>query len=280
MKIARTIGEVRNFLNEERRLAKTIGFVPTMGYLHEGHLSLVRKSKEENDVTVVSIFVNPLQFGPAEDFERYPRDEESDLKKLELEGVDLVFVPSVQEMYPEPVLTTVVVERLSEPMCGRFRPGHFQGVATVVAKLFNIVQPDRAYFGKKDYQQLRVIQRMVKDLNFPVQVVEVETVREDDGLAMSSRNAYLTPEERKVAPLIYRALLSGKELYEKGERSAEKIVAEVKRNLKSVPEFKVQYVELRDAETLDEINTVEKKAVLAVAVFLGSARLIDNIEIG
>ncbi|MCX7831720.1 MAG: pantoate--beta-alanine ligase [Actinobacteria bacterium] len=280
MYVARKIAELRKLLCDEKKKGKSIGFVPTMGYLHEGHLELVRHSKKDNDITVVSIFVNPIQFGPNEDLRSYPRDEASDLKKLEASGVDYAFLPTVDEMYPEELLTFVQVDRLSEPMCGAFRPGHFRGVATVVAKLFNIVQPDRAYFGMKDYQQLKVIEKMVKDLNFPVQIVAVQTVREANGLAMSSRNSYLSEEERKQASSIYRALLKGKELYEAGVRDAEAIKNAVYDELSKVPTIKVQYVELRDAETLEDIKRVEKPAVLALAVFLGKARLIDNIIIG
>lgn len=280
MKVIRTISELRENLKKERFQGKQIGFVPTMGYLHEGHLTLVRRSIEENDITVVSIFVNPLQFGPNEDYARYPRDEESDLKKLKTEGVDYVFIPAVKEMYPETQLTYVEVEKLSEPMCGQFRPGHFKGVATVVAKLFNIVQPDRAYFGKKDYQQLKVIEKMVRDLNFPIEVVAVETVRESDGLAMSSRNAYLLPEERKKASEIYRALLKGKELFLSGVKDAGEISNTILEHLSKVEGLKVQYVEVRDSETLEELTTIERPAVIGVAVFIGKARLIDNIEIG
>lgn len=277
MKIFRKIEEIRKEIKSLKKEGKTIGFVPTMGYLHDGHLSLVKRSKEENDITVVSIFVNPIQFGPGEDFDRYPRDEEGDFKKLIEAGVDYAFVPSVEEMYPEKQLTYVEVKEISEPMCGRFRPGHFTGVATVVAKLFNIVLPDRAYFGKKDYQQLKVIQKMVKDLNFPVEIVACETVREADGLAMSSRNAYLSDEERKKASKIYEALNRAKELYQSGVRDVDFLIDETKKQLDRIEGFKVQYVELRDAETLEELKVVDRPAVLAVAVFVGKARLIDNI---
>lgn len=280
MKVLRKIDEVRKEISEARRRGLSIGFVPTMGYLHEGHLSLVRRAKKENDIVIVSIFVNPIQFGPSEDYARYPRDEKADLEKLEAEAVDFVFIPSVEEMYPEEQLSFVEVEKISEPMCGAFRPGHFRGVATVVAKLFNIVTPDSAYFGKKDYQQLKVIEKMVRDLNFPVQIVPCETVREEDGLAMSSRNTYLSEHERKKAIEIYRALKLGEELFLSGERNVEKIKAEVRKHLSSVQGIEVQYVELRDAETLEETEEISKPAVLAVAVFLGKARLIDNIILG
>ncbi len=280
MKIFRRIEELRRDLKQQRKEGKTVGFVPTMGYLHEGHLTLIRRSKEENDITVVSIFVNPLQFGPREDFNSYPRDEEADFKKLSAEGVYAVFAPDVSEMYPEPQLTHVEVERLSEPLCGRYRPGHFRGVATVVAKLFNIVQPDRAYFGKKDYQQLKVIEKMARDLNFPVEIIGVDTVREADGLAMSSRNTYLTPEERKIATNLYLALNKGLELYKNGVRSPEEIKKAVTESLSDVSGLNIQYVEILDAETLEEIKTIEKPAVLALAAFVGKARLIDNIVLG
>jgi len=278
-KVFRAVADLREQIKKVKKKGLSIGFVPTMGYLHDGHLELIRRCRLENDYSVVSIFVNPIQFGSGEDFERYPRDEASDLKKLEEAGVDAAFIPPVEEMYPEPLLTYVEVERLSEPMCGRFRPGHFRGVATVVAKLFNIVQPDRAYFGKKDYQQLKVIEKMVRDLNFPVEIVPVDTVREEDGLAMSSRNVYLSSDERKVAAKIYRALLKGKEAFLNGERRARVLEELVKGELDNESLFKVQYVEVRDAETLDEIDEINRPAVLAVAVYVGSARLIDNIEL-
>jgi pantoate--beta-alanine ligase len=278
-RVFRAIADLREQIKEVKKKGLSIGFVPTMGYLHYGHLELIRRCRLENDYSVVSIFVNPIQFGPGEDFERYPRDEASDLKKLEEAEVDAAFIPPVEEMYPEPLLTYVEVEKLSEPLCGRFRPGHFRGVATVVAKLFNIVQPDRAYFGKKDYQQLKVIEKMVRDLNFPVEIVPVDTVREEDGLAMSSRNVYLSSDERKAAAKIYRALLKGKEAFLKGERKARVLENLVKGELESETLFRVQYVEVRDAETLEEIDEIERPAVIAVAVFVGSARLIDHIEL-
>ncbi len=254
--------------------------MPTMGYLHDGHLALVRKARNDCDIVVVSIFVNPLQFGPAEDFKRYPRDERRDLNILEKENVDVVFIPSAEEMYPEPQLVFVYVEKLSEGMCSTFRPGHFRGVATVVAKLFNIVQPDIAYFGEKDYQQLKIIEKMVRDLNFPIRIVPIKTVREYDGVAMSSRNAYLMSDERKVAPFIYKALSEAESLFQAGEKQAEILKNKVRETLESKslnPSIKVQYIEIRDAETLEEIDEVNTKAVLAIAAYIGNTRLIDNI---
>lgn len=280
MKVVKKIEKIRKELEAFRNEDKVIGFVPTMGYLHDGHLALIRKAKRECDVVVASIFVNPLQFGPSEDFKRYPRDEKRDLNLLEKENVDVVFIPHEKEMYPEPQLTFIDVENLSEGMCGAFRPGHFRGVAAVVAKLFNIVQPDKAYFGEKDYQQLKVIEKMVRDLNFPVEIVPVKTVREPDGLAMSSRNVYLKHDEKKVAPLIYRALSEAKSLYLSGEKQAEvlkKKVREVVESKNIRPPIEIQYIEIRDVDTLEELEEVNTKAVLAIAAYIGNTRLIDNI---
>ncbi|HBF69599.1 MAG TPA: pantoate--beta-alanine ligase, partial [Thermotoga sp.] len=223
MKIIETIEEMKKFSEEMREKKKTIGFVPTMGYLHEGHLSLVRRARDENDVVVVSIFVNPTQFGPNEDYERYPRDFERDRKLLEKENVDCIFHPSVEEMYPPDFSTYVEETKLSKNLCGRSRPGHFRGVCTVVTKLFNIVKPHRAYFGQKDAQQFRVLRRMVRDLNMDVEMIECPIVREPDGLAMSSRNVYLSPEERQQALSLYQSLKIAENLYLNGERDAEKI---------------------------------------------------------
>lgn len=271
---------MQSYSREKAREGKTIGFVPTMGYLHEGHLALVRRARRDCDVVVVSIFVNPTQFAPGEDYESYPRDEARDLSLLEKEGVDAVFLPEVDEMYPGKSLTRVSVAEMTEPMCGRYRPGHFDGVTTVVAKLFNIVLPHRAYFGEKDYQQLKVVEKMVQDLNFPVEIVPVPTVREPDGLAMSSRNTYLSEEERRAAPLIYQALAQAEQAFKEGERSAEKLADMVRQKIEANPLFRLQYVEVRDAETLEEIKNVDRPAVVAVAAFLGKARLIDNIVLG
>jgi pantoate--beta-alanine ligase len=261
---------------ELRSQGKTIGFVPTMGYFHEGHLSLMKRARQECDVVVVSIYVNPLQFGPREDFNRYPRDLQRDLKMAEEVGVDIVFAPKDEDMYPEGYQTFVEVTELTRGLEGFYRPGHFRGVTTVVAKLFNIVLPHKAYFGEKDFQQLRVVQRMVRDLNFPVEIVPCPTVRETDGLAMSSRNTYLNPEERRAATVLYRALEAADELFKSGERNAAKLKAKVWEVLASEPLARPQYVEIVDAQTLEPIFTVDRPAAILLAVFVGQARLIDE----
>jgi len=274
MQVVRTIAEVRAI---RRALPGTWGFVPTMGYLHEGHLSLVRRARAENDHVAVSIFVNPTQFGPHEDYNRYPRDLERDLRLLEPLGVDLVFAPSVEEMYPPGFQTWVIVEEVSRPLEGAARPGHFRGVATVVTKLFNIVQPDRAYFGQKDAQQAVVIRRMVQDLNIPVEIVVCPTVREPDGLAMSSRNTYLNPEERRAATVLFRALQATKARYEQGERDAERLREAMREVIQAEPLARLDYVSVADPETLQELDRVEDRALLSLAVYIGKTRLIDNI---
>jgi len=267
-------------LAEELRKEKTIGFVPTMGYLHEGHLSLVKRSKKENDVTVVSIFVNPTQFGPNEDYTSYPRDLNRDLALLEGEGVDFVFAPEVEEMYPRDYSTYVNEESLSRHLCGRSRPGHFKGVCTIVTKLFNVVKPHRAYFGQKDAQQFRVIRRMVRDLNMDVEVVECPIVREPDGLAMSSRNVYLSNQERSQAVALSKALNLAENLYRSGERNASRIVEKIKDYLSSFDKLKIDYVEIVDEESLEPLTQINKKAIVALAVWVGKARLIDNTILG
>ncbi|HXF84778.1 MAG TPA: pantoate--beta-alanine ligase [Anaerolineales bacterium] len=266
---------------EELRVARLsfngkVGFVPTMGYLHEGHLSLVRRAREECDYVVVSIFVNPTQFGPNEDLARYPRDLNRDLRLLEPLNVDLVWAPTAEIMYPQGYQTWVEVEAMTKPLEGAMRPGHFRGVTTIVAKLFNAVQPHKAYFGQKDAQQAAVIRRMTSDLNFPIEIVVCPTVRESDGLAMSSRNVYLNAEERKAATVLFRALSAAKELYEAGERNAEKLREKMKEVLASEPLAKVQYVSCADYDTLEELSEVNRKALLSMAVFIGNTRLIDN----
>ena len=278
--LVKSIEEMKQIVKNLKKEGKSIGFVPTMGYLHEGHISLMRCSKKDNDITVVSIFVNPIQFGVNEDLDRYPRDLERDLEICKKEGVDYVFHPSVEEMYPEDFSTYVIVEGLTEGLCGAYRPGHFKGVTTVVNKLFNIVQPDRVYFGEKDYQQLKVIQKMVKDLNMNVQVIGCPIVREPDGLAMSSRNKYLSPEERKAALSLSKALFKAKEMFKSGETDINKIRKEMEKIILSHPEVKeIQYIEFVDAETLKPKERLEKGSIIALAVFVGNTRLIDNIKV-
>lgn len=280
MIVVRKPDEMQKISDEKRREGKIIGFVPTMGALHEGHLELVREARKKSDFVVLSIFVNPIQFGPEEDYREYPRDEEGDLKKCREEGVDCVFIPDVKDMYLKDFSTYVEVQGLTENLCGKYRPGHFRGVTTVVTKLFNIVKPHLAFFGWKDAQQLLVIKRMVRDLNFDIEIIGVETVREKDGLAMSSRNQYLNEEERREAPYLYRALLYGKELVEKGERNAEKVKKEIENFIKKyVPHGKIQYVEIVNIENLEPIKKIKGDVMIAIAVFLGKARLIDNIRL-
>jgi pantoate--beta-alanine ligase len=250
-----------------------------MGYLHEGHLSLIRRAREENEHVVVSIFVNPTQFGPKEDLSRYPRDLERDLRLIE-PYTDLVWNPTAEIMYPPGYQTWVEVETMTRPLEGAMRPGHFRGVTTVVAKLFNGVQPHKAYFGQKDAQQAAVIRRMVRDLNFPVEIVVCPIVREPDGLAMSSRNIYLDPEQRKAATVLYRSLSAAKEAYERGELDAEKIRGKMEEILEGEPLAEVQYVSCADYDTLEELETVKGKSLLSMAVFIGKTRLIDNFVLG
>jgi pantoate--beta-alanine ligase len=255
----------------------TVGLVPTMGYLHEGHLSLIRRAGEECDHVVVSIFVNPTQFGPKEDLSKYPRDLERDLSLIEPLGVDLVWTPSAEEMYPQGYQTWVEVEAITRPLEGAMRPGHFRGVTTVVAKLFNAVQPHKAYFGQKDAQQAAVIRQMTRDLSYPIEIVVCPIVREPDGLAMSSRNVYLDADHRKAATVLFRSLSAAKELYEAGERNAEKLGGKMKEVLASEPLAEVQYVSCADYDTLEELDQIKGKTLLSMAVLVGKTRLIDNL---
>lgn len=277
MEVIKSVKKMQKRADEIREAKKIIGFVPTMGYLHEGHLSLVRIARKKADVVVVSIFVNPIQFLPEEDYNSYPRDFKRDKKLLQKEKVDIIFYPSVREMYPEKLLTKVSVPYLTETLCGEKRPGHFDGVATVVAKLFNIVKPHFAVFGEKDFQQQVVIKKMVKDLNFDVKIVTGPTVRERDGLAVSSRNEYLSPEERKRAPVLYRSLELAKKMVKKGEKDPEKIKKAMLEMIKKEKPSKIDYVEIVNPETLHPVPKIEKKVLVAVAVRFGKARLIDNI---
>jgi len=276
MNIIRDIQEMKEFSLELRFRRETIGFVPTMGYLHRGHLELVRRALAENDATVVSIFVNPAQFGPSEDFDTYPRDEDRDLQLLKELGVDCVFIPSERVIYPEGYSTYVHVERLTDYLCGAKRPGHFKGVATVVTKLFNIVSPDRAYFGQKDAQQFRVLRRMVIDLNMNVEMVEIPTVREEDGLAMSSRNRYMSNSERREALLIREALDKGLEMIREGTHSVSGIRDELGRILRKGKHVFVDYIEIVDEKNLSPVERLDNDVILAIAVFVGKTRLIDN----
>jgi len=277
MQVVTTVAEMRRLRSQ---MTGSVGLVPTMGYLHEGHLFLVRRARAENQHVVVTIFVNPTQFGPQEDYQRYPRDPERDLRLLEQEGADVVFMPSVEEMYPPGFDAWVEVgEALTGRLEGAARPGHFRGVTTVVAKLFEIVQAQRAYFGQKDGQQLAVIRKMVADLNMGVEIVGLPTVREPDGLAMSSRNVYLSPEERRAATILWRSLGRARELFDGGERRAEVIRGEMQAVLASEPLARVEYVSVADAETLQELEAIEGPAMVSLAVRIGSTRLIDNVTV-
>jgi len=272
----RTPGEMREWSRSCRAEGGTIGCVPTMGALHEGHLSLIRKSASECDVTIVTIFVNPIQFGPSEDLANYPRDEESDLRMSAEAGADVAYCPGVEEMYWPDASVYVVEEKLSKVLCGESRPVHFRGVTTVVAKLFNACCPDRAYFGQKDYQQYLVIKRMARDLDFPVEIVPCPIIREADGLAMSSRNRYLSASERIDALCLKKAIDLVQEAFDFGERNARAIERNAREEIGRASSARIYYVECRDAESLEEIDTIRKPAVLALAVLVGATRLIDN----
>lgn len=273
MMITTTLEELWQAL---RLLERPIGLIPTMGYLHEGHLSLVRRAREECGSVAASIFVNPTQFGPNEDLSRYPRNLEGDLKLLESAGTDLVWMPTPGVMYPPGFQTWVTVETLANPLEGAMRPGHFRGVTTVVAKLFNAVRPEKAYFGQKDAQQAAVIRQMTRDLSYPIEIVTCPTVREPDGLAMSSRNSYLNPEERRAATVLFRALTAAESAYRTGERDAETLRYLMRKTIESEPLARLQYVSCADYDTLQELETVTGKTLLSMAVFIGKTRLIDN----
>ena len=274
MEIVETIDDMRKL---RRELAEPVGLVPTMGYLHEGHLSLVKRARAENPSLVVSIFVNPTQFGPQEDFQSYPRDTARDLSLLEQEAADVVFMPSADEMYPPQFNSWIEIGKVTERLEGATRPGHFKGVTTVCAKLFSIVQPTRAYFGQKDAQQTVVIKKMVTDLNMNLEIVTLPTVREPDGLAMSSRNTYLNIGERQAALVLYQALTLAQRLWEQGEKNAERIRQEMTKLIQGQPLATIDYASVANAETLDELDTVKPPALVSLAVKIGEARLIDNI---
>jgi pantoate--beta-alanine ligase len=276
MNVIKTIKEMTELVSHARREGKVIVLVPTMGYFHEGHLSLMREGRIRGDLLVVSLFVNPTQFDPHEDFKNYPRDFERDRKMAEEVGVDVLFAPEASEMYPPNHQTIVRVEKVTQNLCGRSRPTHFQGVSTIVLMLFEIVMPHVAIFGEKDYQQLIMVQQMVKDLHKSLEVVGMPTVREPDGLAMSSRNSYLLPGERKAARALYRSLQRAKELLQQGERKADRILHEVKGILQSEPLVRIDYAQVCDARTLQVVHLIEADVVIALAVYLGETRLIDN----
>ena len=274
MLIAKSIAEMKDARTKSPGSA---GFVPTMGYLHDGHLALVKQARAENSAVVVSIFVNPTQFGPTEDFKTYPRDTERDLAMLQKEKTDIVFMPSPEEMYPERFSSWIDVEKITDRLEGSYRPGHFRGVATVVAKLFNIVEPTRAYFGQKDAQQVLVIQKMVKDLNMNLEVIVSPTVRESDGLAMSSRNIYLNLQERLAATVLFKALTLAQNLWKKGARDAETVRQQMASLISGEPLAKIEYVSIADAQTLKELPEIDRLALVSLAVKIGKTRLIDNI---
>lgn len=279
MEIIESIYQMKATVKNLKNQGKKVGFVPTMGYLHEGHLSLVKACRRETDIVVVSIFVNPLQFGPKEDFDLYPRDLERDRAMLEREGVDYLFYPSAQEMYPDNYKTYVEVTELQDSLCGRSRPGHFRGVATVVLKLFNIVSPDMAYFGQKDAQQAVIIRRMVRDLNLDVEIKVMPIVRNADGLALSSRNTYLSAEERKASLAIPRSLEEATRLIEKGENDCHIIKKKMEEIIKAEPRLKIDYIEIVDPEELRPLEKITDEALIALAVYCGQTRLIDNLRI-
>jgi pantoate--beta-alanine ligase len=270
--------EVRKEIKTASKNAKTIGLVPTMGFLHDGHLSLIKRAREENDLVVVSIFVNPTQFGPGEDLESYPRNLERDSSLAESAGADIIFAPSVEEIYPNGYNTYVEVEgEMTKKLCGASRPGHFKGVATVVSKLFNIIAPDRAYFGQKDAQQVAVIEQIVRDLNFDIEIVSCPIVREKDGLAMSSRNIYLNEDERKDAVILSQSLFEAEKMIKNGERDPLKLKEFIIKNINTKPNVEIDYVEIVNSKTLEDVKEIKGDVLIALAVKIGRARLIDNI---
>ncbi len=280
MIVTKTKDEIRQVVRRWKGKGLGIGFVPTMGFFHKGHLSLMEKSLNRTDRTIVSIFVNPTQFGPNEDFNRYPRDIERDISLAKDTGVHAVFIPKSEEMYPITPKTWVTVDELSKNLCGRSRPSHFRGVATVVAKLFNIIQPDVAVFGQKDFQQLQIIKQMVKDLDFPIEIVAAPIYREKDGLAMSSRNTYLSKEERKSATCLFKALKRAKELVESGKvRNSKGLYQDIKSFIETFPFTKIDYIFIGNPDNLEPVNELKKPLLVALAVYLGKTRLIDNVLI-
>lgn len=276
MKIVSTVNDVRSTVKEWKKNGLKVGLVPTMGFLHEGHISLIKKAVAENDKVIVSVFVNPTQFGPNEDFEAYPRDLNKDAALCEEAGADLIFHPEPEEMYPDGFCSSVNMTGLTDALCGKSRPIHFQGVCTVVSKLFNIAAPDNAYFGEKDAQQLAIIKRMVKDLNFDIKITGCPIIREEDGLAKSSRNTYLNPEERQAALVLSKAVKCGRSLVEGGEKDSAVILKEMKSIIENEPLARIDYVEIVDMNTMKNIDKVKGDVLCAMAVYIGKTRLIDN----
>ncbi len=274
--VTRTPAEVKEVIKEWKKQGYSIGLVPTMGYLHEGHGSLIKKAVEDNDKVMVSVFVNPIQFGPNEDLETYPRDFDADLKMIESLGADMVFHPEPSDMYASDFSTTVSVAGVSENLCGARRPGHFNGVCTVVTKLFNLSEADRAYFGQKDAQQLAVVRRMVRDLNVNIEIVGCPIIREDDGLAKSSRNTYLSSEERQAATVLNKALIAGKQMVEEGEKSALAVKKRIEDIISKEPHAKIDYVEITDWNSIEPVDIIDGSILCAIAVYIGNTRLIDN----
>lgn len=277
MKIVSTVEEVREQVKSWRAEGLSVGLVPTMGYLHEGHKSLIDKAVEQNDKVVVSVFVNPIQFGPTEDLATYPRDLERDAALCENAGAALIFHPEKEDMYFDDFCTYVDMENLTKGLCGKTRPTHFRGVCTVVSKLFNIVQPDRAYFGQKDAQQLAVVRRMVRDLNFNLEIIGCPIVREEDGLAKSSRNTYLSPEEREAAVILHKSLTKGEEMIRAGEKNAEVVKKAIRGVIETEPLAKIDYVEVVDFDNIEAVETMDGTTLIAIAVYIGTTRLIDNV---
>lgn len=279
IKVVSTVNETKAQIKEWKKQGLTVGLVPTMGYLHEGHQSLIKKAVEQNDKVVVSVFVNPIQFAPNEDLETYPRDLEADKRLCDSTGADLIFHPTPEEMYPEGFSTHIQMENLTKELCGKTRPTHFGGVCTVVGKLFNIVQPNRAYFGQKDAQQLAIIKRMVRDLNFNLEIVGCPIIREPDGLAKSSRNTYLSADERKAALILSKAVKLGKEMVENGERSAQTVIKAMTDKINTEPLARIDYVNVVDALSIEPLEVIGGEVLVAIAVYIGKTRLIDNFLI-
>lgn len=280
MKIVSTVEQVREEVKKWRQQGLTVGLVPTMGYLHEGHKSLIDKAVAQNDKVVVSVFVNPIQFGPTEDLATYPRNLERDAALCEDAGAALIFHPEKEDMYFDDFCTYIDMDGLTKGLCGKTRPIHFRGVCTVVGKLFNIVYPDRAYFGQKDAQQLAVVRRMVRDLNFDLEIVGCPIIREEDGLAKSSRNTYLSEEERKAAVILHKGLVKGEEMVSAGEKDVKKVLDAITEIIESEPLARIDYVEAVDFDNIETIDTIEGSVLVAVAVYIGKTRLIDNFIVG